>query len=310
MWKGKVYQLYQKTFIVGQEDHGMILRAFIQKRKISKKALTDIKFHGGKILVNGVEHTVRTYLQTSDQVTVIFPKETRSEEMPPKEMDLQIIYEDDDLLILDKPSGLPTIPSILHPEDSLANGVLFYYDSLGLAYTFHAINRLDKDTSGLMLIAKHRYVHHLFSMLQRKHQIHRSYVAIVHGEINLQKGVVNAPIGRTNHSLIMREVRADGQNAVTHYEVLDRRNGYSIVKVQPQTGRTHQIRVHMAYIGHPLVGDDLYGGRREHMTRHALHSNCVAFFHPLLEREIVKTCDYPLDFKKFIAKHIQKREAD
>ena len=282
----------------------MVLRDFLRKNKISKRALTDIKFHGGKILVNGLECTVRMKLQAKDQVTVVFPKEVRSEEMQPKEMPLQIMYEDEDLLVLNKPSGLPTIPSILHPENSLANGVLFYYDSIGLDHTFHAINRLDKDTSGLMLVAKHRYVHHLFSMLQRKHEIHRSYIAIVHGEINGSIGVVDAPIGRSEHSLITREIRADGQHAITNYEVIDAKNGYSIVKVEPQTGRTHQIRVHMSYIGHPLVGDDLYGGSRAFMNRHALHSISVQFFHPILEKHITQTCDYPIDFQQFIKEHM------
>ena len=282
----------------------MLLRAFIGKKRISRKALTDIKFHGGKLYVNGIEKNVRTILQTGDQVTVVFPPEKRGIEMHPKPIPISLMYKDASILAIDKPSGLLTIPSAFHTGDSLAQGVLFYFDQIGLESTFHAINRLDKNTSGIMLVAKHRYIHHLFSCLQKIHAIQRIYIAIVHGEISEKQGVIDAPIGRVAESLITRQVCPNGQRALTEYQVLFCQNGYSVVKVFPKTGRTHQIRVHMASIGHPLVGDDLYGGSVEKMNRHALHSTHIQFYHPILEQVINISCAEPTDFQAFIAAYM------
>ncbi|MDX5474626.1 MAG: RluA family pseudouridine synthase, partial [Bacillaceae bacterium] len=223
----------------------MILREFLRNQQISKAALTDIKFGGGAILVNGNEQTVRHFLQAGDKVDVLFPEELPSEEMKAENIPLTILYEDKEVLVINKPSNMNSIPSREHPTGSVANALLHYYKTNGIAATVHIVTRLDRDTSGVMLIAKNRFVHHLFSLQQRQHEINRTYFAIAHGCMEGDAGTINAPIGRKEDSIIEREVRADGQHAVTHYEVVKKTNEYTVVRLKLETGRTHQIRVHL-----------------------------------------------------------------
>ena len=277
---------YQLTISVTHEEDGMILREFLRNQQISKAALTDIKFGGGAILVNGNEQTVRHFLQAGDKVDVLFPEELPSEEMKAENIPLTILYEDKEVLVINKPSNMNSIPSREHPTGSVANALLHYYKTNGIAATVHIVTRLDRDTSGVMLIAKNRFVHHLFSLQQRQHEINRTYFAIAHGCMEGDAGTINAPIGRKEDSIIEREVRADGQHAVTHYEVVKKTNEYTVVRLKLETGRTHQIRVHLGYLGHPLVGDDLYGGKRDEISRQALHSEKITFFHPIFKKEM------------------------
>ncbi|EIT84610.1 pseudouridylate synthase [Fictibacillus macauensis ZFHKF-1] len=279
-----------------------LLRDFLRNKQLSKKAVTDIKFSGGKLLVNHQEVTVRKKLSAGDAVEVHFPKEPISEQMIPISMALDILYEDEHLLVVNKEAGLPTIPSRYQKHGSLAQGVLAYYIERGVDATFHGINRLDKDTSGLVMIAKHRFAHSLFSKQQKEKQIKRAYIAIAHGRFVTKKGTIDAPIGRKEDSLIERMVRADGQRAVTHYEVLQEnevRND-SVVKLRLETGRTHQIRVHMAHRHNPLLGDDLYGGRCDHIPRQALHSYEVTFVHPFTAETMTLAAPLPSDMKQLL----------
>ncbi|MGA9287896.1 MAG: RluA family pseudouridine synthase [Anaerobacillus sp.] len=263
----------------------ILLREFLLKEKgLSRSLLTDIKFNGGSIHVNGEVRNVRTVLQSNDVVEVTFPDEKVSESMLPIEMPLRICYEDEHFLLVNKKAHLPTIPS-RHSEESLAQGVLYYYDSLGLKRTIHTVNRLDRDTSGLVLFAKHRFAHDLLSKQQKSKQMKRLYLALVHGEIE-GDGRVDTPIGRKEGSIIERCVREDGQHAVTHYKTLEKKSSYSLLELGLETGRTHQIRVHMASIGHPLLGDDLYGGTKELISRQALHSSKMEFHHPFLNETL------------------------
>ena len=291
---------YHLTFHVTFEENGMILREFLRKQQISKTALTDIKFGGGAILVNEKEETVRHMLQTGDTVDVFFPKELPSEEMKAENIPLTILYEDKDVLLINKPSNMNSIPSREHPTGSVANALLHYYEINGIGSTVHIVTRLDRDTSGVMLIAKNRFVHHLFSLQQRQHEINRTYFAIAHGQVEGDAGTIDAPIGRKNDSIIEREVRADGQRAVTHYEVIKKANEYTFIRLTLETGRTHQIRVHLAYLGHPLVGDDLYGGKRDVISRQALHSEEITFFHPIKKETVHMEIPLPEEFNKLL----------
>lgn len=268
---------------------GQLLREAISDFGISKRALTSIKFDGGEILVNNTVQNVRYPLQLGDEIQITFPPEQVSEGLIPQHGMLDIFYEDDTFLILNKPPYTNTIPSREHPDESIANYIAGYFESQQIASTIHIVTRLDRDTSGLMCIAKHSHIHHLMSVMQRAGTIHREYEAVVHGHVEEQS--ILAPIGRKDTSIIEREVRADGQFAHTDVKLLKQfeKDGepYSHIRLKLHTGRTHQIRVHMAHIGHPLVGDELYGGSRKLLKRQALHCVQIIFNHPITNQEMI-----------------------
>jgi len=288
-------QQFQMKWVIGESNAGKLVREFLKEEEISRTALTDIKFKGGNILVNGEEVNVRYRLAWSDILTVIFPSESPSEGLLGENVPLSILYEDEYLLVVNKPAGMNTIPSREHPAGSLANALIGYYQRCGLQATTHIVTRLDRDTSGIVLIAKHRHVHHLFSMMQQKGQVKRTYEAFAEGEMQQENGTIVAPIGRKDDSIIEREVRKDGQYACTHYQVLARYNGFTHLELVLETGRTHQIRVHMSFLKHPLLGDDLYGGDVSQINRQALHCKKISFIHPFLNDEMIFTAPLPRD---------------
>lgn len=287
---------------VAENEDNVLLREYIKGQGISRAALTDIKFNGGDIFVNEERQTVRYVVSQGDKVKVCFPIEKRSEEMMAENMPLSIVYEDDYVLVINKPSNLATIPSREHPTGTLANGLLFYYDQHHIPSTVHIVTRLDKDTSGLLLVAKNRFVHHMLSQQHKEKNVKRVYRAIVHGKLPTNMGTIDAPIGRKVTSIIEREVRADGQKAVTHYQVEKAFDDMTLVKVILETGRTHQIRVHFAHLGHPLVGDDLYGGQVDKLKRQALHSAELTFYHPFFKKSMTFQSALPEDMEELIKK--------
>ncbi|MEH6942110.1 RluA family pseudouridine synthase [Bacillus sp. JJ722] len=291
--------VFQLTWRIKEQQEGMVLREFLKEQHISKAALADIKFKGGRIQVNGYEETVRYLLQYKDIVNVQFPIEQTSEGLLPEDLPLQIVYEDEYVLIINKPPFTNTIPSREHPTGSIANRIAGYYKRMNIASTVHIVTRLDRDTSGLMLIAKHRHVHHLLSEQQKKGEVSRTYEAFVHGHL-YEVGKVEAPIGRKATSIIEREVRDDGQYACTLYQSNAVYDQFSHIQLHLLTGRTHQIRVHMSYIGHPLLGDDLYGGSLDFINRQALHCKQVTFYHPFKEETLTFQADLLEDMKKLI----------
>ncbi len=286
---------FQLQWMVEQSYAGGLLKDFLKEKEISRTALTDIKFNGGKILVNNEEVNVRFRLSNGDKVTIIFPPEIPSEGLIGENIPLDILFEDEFLLIINKLPGMSTIPSREHPNGSLANALMGYYQKKGIEATSHIVTRLDRDTSGLVLIAKHRHVHHLFSKQQQSGMVKRTYVALAQGRIQQQKGTIEYPIGRRDDSIIEREARSDGQYACTHFNVVGRHKEFTHVELQLETGRTHQIRVHMSFIGHPLLGDDLYGGDTTMIERQALHCKKIKFTHPFNGREAIYSAPLPAD---------------
>ncbi|WP_456275848.1 RluA family pseudouridine synthase [Bacillus sp. AK128] len=291
---------FQLSWEVNKENEGKLVRDFLKEREISKTALTDIKFRGGEILVNLFPVTVRYQLKDGDHLQVIFPIELPSEELRKEDLPLSVAFEDDYLLVVNKTANIPTIPSREHPRGSLANALLYYYDQKNIGSTVHIVNRLDRDTSGLLIVAKHRYTHHLFSKQQKASLIKRTYEALVHGQVLEDSGTIQAPIGRKDTSIIEREVREDGQTAVTDFEVLKRYKEFTHVALRLETGRTHQIRVHMSYIGHPLLGDELYGGSKLFITRQALHSREISFLHPITGEQLTLSTPLPIDMEQVL----------
>lgn len=294
-------QQFSFTWHVTEEHNGMLLRDFLtEEQQISRRLLTDLKFHGGQISINGQHVTVRYTIKIGDQITITFPKEVKSATMKPYPMSLQIVYEDDHVLVINKPVHLVTIPSRREPNVSLAQGILAYYERHHIPSTIHIVTRLDKDTSGLVLVAKHRYAHSLLSQQQIKKQIKRDYIAIIEGTMNCQKGTITLPITRKASSIIERTVDKNGKEAITHFEVVAKSDKHTLVKINLETGRTHQIRVHFSAIGHPLAGDTLYGGHVDYIERQALHCSTVSFMHPFSKKEITLESDLPSDMTSVI----------
>ncbi|MBL3648893.1 MULTISPECIES: RluA family pseudouridine synthase [Bacillus] len=285
--------------ITSAED-GMTVKEYAGKLGISKRLLTDIKFAGGDLLINGEHVTVKYVLREGDFLVVKFPEEQVSDTLLAEHVPLDILYEDEHVLVINKQPYVSSIPSREHPSGSIANGMIHHYQKNGVRATVHLVTRLDRDTSGLMLVAKHRFAHSILSSAQKSGLVKRRYAAVVHGRMTQVEGTVDAPIGRHPDSIIERTVTPDGQKAVTHFHVTHATDEITSVTLQLETGRTHQIRVHMSYLGHPLCGDTLYGGTRREIGRQALHSEQLSFIHPLTQENMVFHAALPQDMKELI----------
>ncbi|MBC1938640.1 RluA family pseudouridine synthase [Listeria welshimeri] len=288
---------------VENEEDGLLLRTFLRSKHISKQLLTAVKFSAdGKIEVNRTEQNVLYQVQTGDNVRLTFPTEQQNERLLAEYTKLEVIFEDDFLLIINKPAGMASIPSQYHPRGSVANFVKGHYEAQGLTSAIHIVTRLDRDTSGLMLIAKNRFAHARLSTFLQQGLLKRRYQALTSGILQEEAGAIEAPIGRKEVSIMERFVTPEGKYAKTNYEVLKRYRGFDHVAIQLETGRTHQIRVHFSYIGHPLIGDDMYGGDTSMLQRQALHSCHLHLVHPVTEEYMAFDLALPDDLEEIIQK--------
>ena len=247
--------------------------------------------HNREVYLNSAPVDTRQIAKIGDIITIDLNYDEDNSNIVPLKMELNIIYEDDALLILNKPAGIAVHPSILHYDNSLANGVRYYFDNINLKKKIRPVNRLDFDTSGLIIFAKNEYVQENLIRQMQNNTFHKEYLCLAEGIFENSKGTINAPIDRKPNSIIERCVSPDGKMAITHYEVLKSFDNYSLVKCILETGRTHQIRVHLAYIGHPLLGDSLYGHPSDIINRQALHSYKISFLHPISNKEINFICE-------------------
>ncbi len=266
------------------------LQNFLKSQGVSSRLLKKLKRQENGITRNGILIRSIDILETGDTVSLNINDEKFLE--PNSELNIKIAFENDYLIIFDKPAGVPVHPSIKHQGDTLGNFFAYKYPDL----TFRPINRLDRNTSGLCAVAKNP---HSANVLQGN--IDKIYYALVYGKTE-PSGTINAPIARENESIITRIVRADGQYAVTHYKTICQNEKYSFLKINLETGRTHQIRVHFSHIGHALAGDELYGGSLEDIKRHALHCGSLKFNDIFTGEEIVVTSPISSDIKKLIQK--------
>ena len=246
----------------------------------------------------------KTYLDKSISVGDIIKcnidfNET-SQNIVATKIDLKIIYEDDCLLVVDKPSNMAVHPSILHYENSLSNGVKYYFESIGLNKKIRPVNRLDRDTTGIVLFAKNEYIQECLIKQMVNNSFYKEYIAILDGILKNQKGIINAPIGRKDGSIIERCIDENGIRAISHYEVIDIKNNLSLVKFILETGRTHQIRLHSKHIGHSIIGDTLYGKESKLISRQALHCHKISFIHPITKNKINIVAPIPKDMKRAI----------
>ena len=252
-----------------------------------------------RITVNGKDVDTRLSANIGEKITIDLNYPEDNSNIISKKMNLDIVYEDDGLLILNKPAGIAVHPSIQHYENSLASGVKYYFESIGIHKKIRPVNRLDLNTSGLIIFAKNEYIQEVLIRQMERGTFSKEYIAIVAGTLENKKDIINEPIARRENSIIERCVSEFGQKAITEYEVLQKNNMYSIVRCKLITGRTHQIRVHMAYIGHPLLGDTLYGTPSDLMDRQALHCYKIAFIHPVICEKMEFKLELPDDLKKF-----------
>jgi 23S rRNA pseudouridine1911/1915/1917 synthase len=217
---------------------------------------------------------------------------------------VDVLYEDDHLLIVNKEAGIDTHPNEPDQKGTLANAIASYYQMNGLQIRVRHIHRLDKDTSGAIIFAKHDLSHTLLDQALELRKVKRTYIAIVEGKFAQTKGIIDQPIGRDRHHATRRRISPNGQKAITHYQVEQYLSSkdLSIVSLQLDTGRTHQIRVHLSSMNHPIIGDVLYGGKKGLMNRQALHAAKVSLTHPLTEEEIEVEAKFPKDMLSIITK--------
>lgn len=300
------------NFQITDKNDQIPIRDFLQKKGYSRHIRTWIKQHPDSLVLNGTPVLSYVELHPGDLLTVSLKEEESSEKILPTPMPLHIVYEDEDILIINKEADTPVHPSIGNYENTLANGVAWYYASQNKSFVFRCINRLDRDTTGLLILAKNMLSGALLSQQMKRREIHRTYLSIVEGKVPAE-GIISAPIARTCDSLIVRRVDwENGDHAVTHYKCLSTLphipedltsefppQGISLVQLQLETGRTHQIRVHMSHLGHPLVGDTLYNPSTRLMKRQALHSYSLEFVHPVTGKEMYFTAPLPPDMSLF-----------
>ncbi len=285
-------------YIISSDTNPVTVLDFLKQEGFSRHILSSMKNSSGNcIVLNGERGFGRSVLKEGDRLVVTVPEVESGENIIRAEMDLDILYEDEDILVINKPAGMPVHPSMGNYENTLANGIAWYFSQKGEDFVYRCINRLDRDTTGALILAKNPLSAAVLSVQMKRRQIRRTYLALVDGVLP-ESGVVDAPIARMEESVITREVNFEtGESAVTHYERLAVGRYYSLAELHLETGRTHQIRVHMKYIGHPLPGDYLYHPDYRRIQRQPLHSFQLEFTHPITKEPMLFTAPVPEDFR-------------
>ncbi len=280
-------------------EEGRKIGDFLREKGYSRHLLRQLKETEDGLLRNAQPTFTTVALKAGDRIRVrLLEKAEGSEAIMPAPLPFEIVYEDEDLLVVNKPADMPIHPSFQNHGNTLADALTWHYQQHGEDFVYRCINRLDRDTTGLLIVAKHLLSASILSDMVGKREIHREYLAIVKG-IPPENGTISAPIGRKKGSAILREVNFEtGEPAVTHFARLEIRNGLSLVSLKLETGRTHQIRVHMGYIGCPLIGDYLYYPECSRISRQALHSHRLSFLHPITGKALSFTAPLPDDMKK------------
>lgn len=268
---------------------------------MSERFILKLKNHKC-IFVNGISVPINFKVNSGDKLVI---KENFVEDssniVSNSEINLDILFEDDYFLIVNKPAGIAVHPSILHYSDSLSNGVKYYFEKIGLQKKIRPINRLDKDTSGIVIFAKNEYIQECLVRQMTSNVFKKKYIAILLGILEKDSGTINAPIARKDNSIIERCIDENGEKAISHFKVIKRLNKLTQVEYTLETGRTHQLRVHSMFIGHPILGDSLYGKKSDLISRQALHAYEVSFVHPITKKEMVIFSELPFDMQKILS---------
>lgn len=270
---------------------------------ISDRLLLKLK-NNNKVFLNNTPCNIKDKVNLNDTISFSLDFIEDNSNIVSTEMNLDIIYEDEHYLVLNKPAGIAVHPSILHYDNSLSNGVKYYFDSINLKKKIRPVNRIDKDTSGLVLFAKNEYIQECLVKQMNLNQFNKEYIAIVEGVLKSSNGTIDLPIARKENSIIERCVNCNGDKSITHYRVLKEgqinNTKFSVVKCILETGRTHQIRVHFSSIGHPILADTLYGNSSSLISRQALHSLQMEFVHPITNENVKYIAKIPEDFLCFL----------
>lgn len=287
---------------IEKKDEGLQVKEILKNRLgLSSRLLTKLKKEGGARL-NNFEIKLYSKVKEGDVVSVIFPEEASFFE--PENIPLNVLYEDDDMLLIDKQPGIVVHPTKGHPFGTIANAAAYYMQMKNERYKIRFVNRLDRDTSGILIIAKNSFSQESLSRQMKSNSVVKKYTAVVCGNVKDESGTIDKPIGRKSDNDIKREVMEGGYESVTHYRVIERiKEDYTVVELMLKTGRTHQIRVHMSYLGHPVVGDTLYGNEEcPLIKRQALHACYLSFIHPVTRENIEVRADLPEDIAFLIKK--------
>lgn len=293
-------EIMNLSYQIDKDEHyDNVLHVLKEQFLLSDRLITKLK-KANKIYLNSLPTYTKKSVTVGDTVSVLIDFEEDNSNIVASNIPLNIIYEDDYLLVLNKPANIAIHPSILHFYNSLSNGVKFYFDKLGLKKKIRIVNRLDRNTSGIVIFAKNEYIQECLIKQMKTNEFKKEYLAIAKGILESKSGTLNFPIARKEGSIIERTVTSDGDSAITHYDVVKEFNNLSLVHIVLGTGRTHQIRVHFSHIGHPILGDTLYGSPSELINRQALHSYKLTFIHPVTKKELILESSLPNDIKNII----------
>lgn len=286
-------------YLITESHNNLTIGKFLQLNAYSRQVIIHLKQTQDGICVNGIWQHINFVLHTGDILNICIQEDSSSPNIVPVPFPLTIVYEDEDILVLNKPADMPIHPSLNNYDNTLANAVAYYYQVQDIPFVFRCVNRLDRDTTGLTLLAKNLLSSCILSRMVKERSIHREYLAVVSGQIP-DTGTISLPIGRKEGSTIERCIDFEnGESATTHYTCIASDSNYSLVRITLDTGRTHQIRVHMKAIGHPLPGDYLYNPDYSVIHRQALHSHCLQFLHPMKKVPLCFKAPIPSDMQLF-----------
>lgn len=286
---------------IEQNHNGLKLYEFLKEKGFSSHILTRLRQDDNLTLVNNKPSFLNTTIKENDEIKIVLIEEKASEKIPAINLPFNIVYEDEDIVVVNKPAKMPIHPSLNNYENTLGNAAAYYYRNEDSNFVYRCVNRLDRDTSGLTLIAKNILSGAILAQKDHYSTIKKSYYAIVSNDNTLDiSGTINMPIGRKDGSTIERCIDYEnGANAITHYQVIKVQNDLALIKLNLETGRTHQIRVHMAAIGHPLIGDFLYNPDDHRLNRQALHVGELSFIHPITKEPLSLKAALPDDMNIF-----------
>ena len=268
-------------YVIGQEEDGLRIRQVLQRKGYSRQNMIELKKVPDCVLLDSRPKYYPERVHAGQVLTILI-REEKSSDILPVELPFGILYEDKDILVVNKPAGMPAHPSARNTDNTLANALAFYYGRQGRPFVFRCCNRLDRDTSGVTVIAKHHVSASILSDMSIRHEIWKEYNAIVKGQVRPSSGTIDIPLGRKPGSIIERMPDPEhGERAVTHYRTEQYNGEYTLLSLILETGRTHQIRIHLKAMGFPLIGDYLYNPDMERISRQALHARRLSFHHPI-----------------------------